>query len=170
MVLRSEDNPDVIMNSLAAYFVAEMDECACALRSAATAGSGSLTMLCPLCPDVYQYLCPPAIQRVLEDEKLFPPLGKNQTSAFRLRPQPSVSGPKASACWVCSAACLVGGPEAARRGDAAAPEPAEAGEAPASHRRVHRVRPTRPSIAPACRSSSDKTWPDPACNKRWPTC
>ena len=33
MVLRSEDNPDVIMNSLAAYFVAEMDECACALRS-----------------------------------------------------------------------------------------------------------------------------------------
>ena len=39
----------------------------------------------PLCPDVYQYLCPPAIQRVLEDEKLFPPLGKNQTSAFRLR-------------------------------------------------------------------------------------
>ena len=86
MVLRSEDNPDVIMNSLAAYFVAEMDECACALRSAATAGSGSLTMLSlPLCPDVYQYLCPPAIQRVLEDEKLFPPLGKNQTSAFRLR-------------------------------------------------------------------------------------
>ena len=86
MVLRSEDNPDVIMNSLAAYFVAEMDECACALRSAATAGSGALTMSCPLCPDVYQYLCPPAIQRVLEDEKLFPPLGKNQTSALRLRP------------------------------------------------------------------------------------
>ena len=100
MVLRSEDNPDVIMNSLAAYFVAEMDECACALRSDGRIRL-SLTMpSLPLCPDVYQYLCPPAIQRVLEDEKLFPPLGKNQTS----------------------------------------------------------------------RSSSDKTWPDPACNKRWPAC
>lgn len=40
------------MNSLAAYFVAEMDEY------------------------VYQYLCPAAIQRVLEDEECFPPLNQ----------------------------------------------------------------------------------------------
>ena len=75
MVLRSEDNPDVIMNSLAAYFVAEMDECACALRSDGRIRLSHYAV--PLCPDVYQYLCPPAIQRVLEDEKLFPPLGES---------------------------------------------------------------------------------------------
>jgi hypothetical protein len=56
LVLRSADNPSVIMNSLAAYFVAEMDEY------------------------VYMYLCPPAIQRVLEDEELFPPLKRQLSS------------------------------------------------------------------------------------------
>jgi hypothetical protein len=56
LVLRSTDNPSVIMNSLAAYFVAEMDEY------------------------VYMYLCPPAIQRVLEDESLFPPLKRGLSS------------------------------------------------------------------------------------------
>ena len=61
LVLRSENNPDVIMNSLAAYFVAEMDEY------------------------VYQYLCPPAIQSVLEDPDRFPPVRKKTAEVDTVR-------------------------------------------------------------------------------------
>ena len=63
LVLRSDDSAEVIMNSLAAYFVAEMDEY------------------------VYQYLCPSAIQTVLEDEESFPPLNK-KIPAIDILPDP----------------------------------------------------------------------------------
>jgi hypothetical protein len=52
LVLRSDDNTEVIMNCMAAYFVAETDKY------------------------VYRYLCPSSIQKALGDPERFPPLRK----------------------------------------------------------------------------------------------
>ena len=111
LVLRSDDSAEVIMNSLAAYFVAGMPYDSLSATLSHThdehiVADGVCVCVCVEMDEyVYTYLCPKAIQKILREEDTFPPL--NMKVCPRIRCGSGACGLNICSCFCTQSFCCL---------------------------------------------------------------